>query len=239
MACSDCHVVPATTAGHGQGSRATVTFSALASPTGAATWNRTTGTCAVYCHGKTLGEAGSRTDPVWNAGAPVSCGSCHGLPPAGHAAFTDLDRLPRLPLGHGEGRRDHRPRRRPPRRRPPRSDRPRRRRLRQLPRRRPLHRRPRRPRQRPPTPPTACRAPPPISTRPPPPAATSSAAASAIPSAAVQARRRRLRGRSLGGLRSRRQHEAPQRRRRRLRQGDRHLQQRLLPLLRPGRARPS
>jgi predicted CxxxxCH...CXXCH cytochrome family protein len=87
VACGDCHVVPASLAGHGGKAQATLTFSALATQGGRASWNRATATCSnVYCHGDTLRAGGTGTRPVWNADPTfaVECGTCHALPPAGH-----------------------------------------------------------------------------------------------------------------------------------------------------------
>ena len=87
--CGDCHLVPSSIAGHGNTGQATLTFSALATQGGTAAWNRTTATCSnVYCHGDTLAAGGTKTKPVWTAPESVTCGTCHGLPPSGHSAFT-------------------------------------------------------------------------------------------------------------------------------------------------------
>jgi predicted CxxxxCH...CXXCH cytochrome family protein len=41
---------------------------------------------AVYCHGGAFSDASARNvSPLWSAGAPdAACGTCHGIPPAGH-----------------------------------------------------------------------------------------------------------------------------------------------------------
>lgn len=80
LACSECHVVPATVtaAGHlDSAPPAEVTFGAIATARGAQPmWDRTSGTCSnVYCHGPST--------PSWTGSAQDNayCGSCHGLPP--------------------------------------------------------------------------------------------------------------------------------------------------------------
>ncbi len=104
IACAECHIVPATWDAPGHildesrqptGSPADVTFGALANRdvtparrVAAASWDRTTGTCAnVYCHGGILGDsAAAHAQPSWTGGRDqVQCGGCHGAPPAGHA----------------------------------------------------------------------------------------------------------------------------------------------------------
>jgi predicted CxxxxCH...CXXCH cytochrome family protein len=96
IACATCHVVPADalSAGHLNGSTATVTWGGIAASSGASpVWNRTTGTCAsTYCHGGYSGTfvydfwgpasapyAGSKATPKWTD-APMTCTSCHGNP---------------------------------------------------------------------------------------------------------------------------------------------------------------
>jgi len=106
MACSECHVVPATVnaAGHLDAVNATgsadVTFGPLARTGGAVpVWNTANLSCGTtYCHGATLPNAttnGSNHTPVWNRGtataaaAEAACGTCHGIPPpAPHAQNT-------------------------------------------------------------------------------------------------------------------------------------------------------
>jgi predicted CxxxxCH...CXXCH cytochrome family protein len=82
VACSDCHVVPATVGapGHIDGDNlAEVVFSARAGGT-ASTWNGTT--CSVGCHGNPA-WGGSSPTPTWTRvdGSQSTCGSCHGVPP--------------------------------------------------------------------------------------------------------------------------------------------------------------
>jgi predicted CxxxxCH...CXXCH cytochrome family protein len=67
--CTACHVVPAAVDSPGH------IDSPLPVVNASLGWDRTARTCAsAYCHG------GSR--PVWTASGQVSCGSCHGIPPA-------------------------------------------------------------------------------------------------------------------------------------------------------------
>jgi len=82
IACTECHVVPTST-GHFDG-KVHVQLGALATMNGAA-GTYAGGTCAVYCHGSTLGAGGAATTPTWTGG-PVDCASCHGYPPPSHAA---------------------------------------------------------------------------------------------------------------------------------------------------------
>jgi predicted CxxxxCH...CXXCH cytochrome family protein len=105
--CAPCHVKPANalSAGHvdSESALATLTWSGAAVAGGAVPqWNRSAGTCAsTYCHGNYAGTyaydvwdwgaeelvpmtasyAGNRATPGWTGG-PVTCGSCHGNPPA-------------------------------------------------------------------------------------------------------------------------------------------------------------
>ena len=86
LACSECHVVPASWSEHRkpQARTALVTFGARAGAT--AVWNGTT--CSnVYCHGSSLADsAATNTQPAWTGGATqAACGTCHGKPPASHA----------------------------------------------------------------------------------------------------------------------------------------------------------
>jgi predicted CxxxxCH...CXXCH cytochrome family protein len=81
IACSACHEVP-TSSRHMDGQIA-VRFDALAGGT-TARWDGAT--CAVYCHGATLGAGGKATAPAWDSAGTVACDSCHGFPPTSHAA---------------------------------------------------------------------------------------------------------------------------------------------------------
>ena len=86
IGCDECHVVPATVddAAHMDNDRATVTFGALATASGAGPiWNRDTATCSgAYCHGATL-RGGTHPSPTWTKvdGTEAACGTCHGTPP--------------------------------------------------------------------------------------------------------------------------------------------------------------
>ena len=88
LACSECHVVPSSTA-HSDGV-VDVTFGARSRTGGASPiWNGAS-CSASYCHGATLG-GGTNTAPSWTGGASqATCGSCHGLPPpAPHSQSTN------------------------------------------------------------------------------------------------------------------------------------------------------
>jgi len=92
VACSDCHQVPATVdaPGHlfddGHGTTdlvAEVAFGARArlgnvSPS----YDRTSRSCTVYCHGESLGAGGAARRPRWTAG-PRGCDGCHEVPAGG------------------------------------------------------------------------------------------------------------------------------------------------------------
>ena len=97
IACTDCHVVPATVTALGHIDTplpAEVKFSARAGTS--PTWNGAV--CSNnYCHGATLtsggsGAGGTATTPLWNKvdGTQAQCTSCHGFPPpAPHPAQSD------------------------------------------------------------------------------------------------------------------------------------------------------
>lgn len=112
--CVICHVKPATynVTGHvNDGSpHAEIKFSAIASDSGMVSphWDHNSATCSnVYCHGNFTFYrdssayawiytdsviTGNNTDVVWNSvgTGQADCGTCHGLPPAGHfSAITD------------------------------------------------------------------------------------------------------------------------------------------------------
>ncbi len=91
LACAECHVVPTTPEHATTPPAAKVVFGPLATTQGATpTWvSTTTGCAATYCHGNFSfnGVTGSNATPLWT-GAPLDCGSCHGMPPAGHPALT-------------------------------------------------------------------------------------------------------------------------------------------------------
>lgn len=92
VACSDCHIVPATvlSPGHLDGV-VHVDFSGRATERGAMpVWNGTSCTNTA-CHGANLPAAPAVT-PVWTdpSGAAAACGACHGIPPtAEHTTATD------------------------------------------------------------------------------------------------------------------------------------------------------
>jgi predicted CxxxxCH...CXXCH cytochrome family protein len=72
IACTECHLVPASTlaAGH-------LDSPLPAEVTASLGWDRGAGTCGTaWCHGTAA--------PIWTLQAQDSCGSCHGVPPASH-----------------------------------------------------------------------------------------------------------------------------------------------------------
>jgi len=100
IACDVCHVVPADafSTGHLGEPFAEVRFAGLAAGAGSTpAWDRAAGSCsATYCHGTYSGTyaywfweepmtfpyARSGGTPAWSGG-PMTCASCHGLPPSG------------------------------------------------------------------------------------------------------------------------------------------------------------
>jgi predicted CxxxxCH...CXXCH cytochrome family protein len=81
MPCSSCHRVPdeITSPGHID-SAAPVEVRLV----GGGAWNRADATCTSWSHGD--------SQPVWTAGAgQVSCGTCHGIPPAGGSHTPDME----------------------------------------------------------------------------------------------------------------------------------------------------
>jgi predicted CxxxxCH...CXXCH cytochrome family protein len=94
VACSDCHVVPATvlSPGHLDGV-AHVAFSGRATERGASpAWNGTSCTNTA-CHGANL-AAPPAVVPVWTdgSGAAAACGACHGIPPPNHTTAQNCNR---------------------------------------------------------------------------------------------------------------------------------------------------
>ena len=90
VACSECHVVPSDYAHASTPSPQPVVFGALARKGGAAPTYvaGSLGCAATYCHGNFTfnGVSGARATPLWTDTAPMTCTSCHGMPPAGHVA---------------------------------------------------------------------------------------------------------------------------------------------------------
>jgi predicted CxxxxCH...CXXCH cytochrome family protein len=57
---------------------------------GGASYDAATKTCSnVYCHGSFGygGVSGTNARPVWSDATPVTCASCHAMPPAGHPSI--------------------------------------------------------------------------------------------------------------------------------------------------------
>lgn len=82
MACSECHKVPSIPAepGHLDGSGVDVVLTSVAQGvTGEPAWDPESQTCAqTWCHGVGNQEA----SPQWSHIGPLTCTSCHGMPPA-------------------------------------------------------------------------------------------------------------------------------------------------------------
>jgi predicted CxxxxCH...CXXCH cytochrome family protein len=95
VACTSCHVVPASifSPGHLNGV-IDVQFSGLATARGSdPTWSSSSCT-GVACHGANLPETPAVV-PIWTdtSGAAAKCGACHGIPPqVGHTPSTDCGR---------------------------------------------------------------------------------------------------------------------------------------------------
>jgi predicted CxxxxCH...CXXCH cytochrome family protein len=80
IACATCHAVPATITSPGH-----IDSGGPAPVVAGLGWDRTSQTCATaWCHGPAR--------PRWTGSGEVSCGSCHGIPPA------DASHTPDLPL---------------------------------------------------------------------------------------------------------------------------------------------
>jgi predicted CxxxxCH...CXXCH cytochrome family protein len=92
VACSECHVVPADATHATVPPAQKVVFGTLAKSGGAVpTWTAGTAGCAAsYCHGNFTFNtvAGSKAAPLWTDVTPVTCTSCHGMPPTGHPPVT-------------------------------------------------------------------------------------------------------------------------------------------------------
>jgi predicted CxxxxCH...CXXCH cytochrome family protein len=81
VACSTCHPVPGTPVIgglHGDGTVEIVFDPSVV--VGEASYDRSTQTCAVYCHD----QGGARPRPSWTDTKAMACGDCHGSPPAQH-----------------------------------------------------------------------------------------------------------------------------------------------------------
>jgi predicted CxxxxCH...CXXCH cytochrome family protein len=107
VACTDCHLVPATNDAPGHIDTpwpAEVTWGGLAALEGAeSTWDPTTLTCTSYCHGSTL-TGGTVPEPSWVEVADDfrSCQACHGFPPPSpHPQDTDCGACHSTSAGEG------------------------------------------------------------------------------------------------------------------------------------------
>lgn len=95
VVCDSCHNVPqqVLTEGHRNGIRDVVFAGGMGTANGvSATYNPTTQSCQVYCHGLTF-PSGALTQPVWTdiSGEPAQCNSCHGFPPTATGSHTPED----------------------------------------------------------------------------------------------------------------------------------------------------
>ncbi len=93
LACSSCHVVPATVLDpvHLDGT-VHVAFSGLATARGASPSCNGTTCSSVACHGAQLADPAAV--PAWDdpSAAQAKCGSCHGIPPTQHTPSASCDR---------------------------------------------------------------------------------------------------------------------------------------------------
>lgn len=81
VACATCHPVPGAdvvSGLHGNGA-VEIVFDPKSIASGGS-YDRATGVCAVACHDR----GGDRARPQWTDITPMTCGSCHASPPAGH-----------------------------------------------------------------------------------------------------------------------------------------------------------
>ena len=92
IACNECHVVPTSGGPRRESARPEGRLRDAGDHGGAApTWtSTTTGCAATYCHGNfTFGVVtGSNATPLWTSTTPLTCTSCHGLPPTDHPSLT-------------------------------------------------------------------------------------------------------------------------------------------------------
>lgn len=79
--CSTCHPTPgADVIGGSHATGAVEVVFDVAAIGGEASYDRTTGACAVSCHNR----GGARPKPVWTDKTPMKCGDCHTAPPQAH-----------------------------------------------------------------------------------------------------------------------------------------------------------
>jgi predicted CxxxxCH...CXXCH cytochrome family protein len=92
IACAECHVVPTDSAHAKNPPAQKVVFGAFSATGGATpTWTPGTAGCAAsYCHGNFTfnGVSGANATPIWTDATPITCTSCHGMPPSGHFTLT-------------------------------------------------------------------------------------------------------------------------------------------------------
>jgi predicted CxxxxCH...CXXCH cytochrome family protein len=81
FACATCHPMPpAEVVGGVHGNGAVEIVFAPTSLAAGGSYDRTTGVCAVACHDR----GGAKPRPQWSDTEPMTCGGCHGAPPAHH-----------------------------------------------------------------------------------------------------------------------------------------------------------
>ena len=81
LTCATCHPVPGTPViggFHGDGTVEIIFDTTVVA--GEASYDRSTNSCAVYCHD----QGGQRARPTWTETTPMACNDCHSSPPAGH-----------------------------------------------------------------------------------------------------------------------------------------------------------
>ena len=95
--CQKCHTTPTHPGdeGHYQSGGKLLTGPApvivASGATGTFSWDRNKATCFnSYCHAPAVDTAANQINPVWTmvGGNQAPCGSCHGIPPAGHGPDT-------------------------------------------------------------------------------------------------------------------------------------------------------
>ncbi len=90
VACAECHVVPADSKHATSPPAQRVVFGTLSKAGGAVPfWSASSAGCSTsYCHGNFSynGIGGANATPIWTNTAPLTCTSCHGMPPPNHVA---------------------------------------------------------------------------------------------------------------------------------------------------------
>ncbi len=98
IGCAECHPVPTDSAHATSPPPQPVVFGPLATSGGAAPrWVSTSAGCAAsYCHGNfAFGTVtGASAAPTWTDATPLTCVSCHAMPPTGHPAYAGAQDAP-------------------------------------------------------------------------------------------------------------------------------------------------